>query len=295
MARAPAKRGGRSRSNARARGREQRVATPTPKKKKAPSYEDQLFFTRLRRHQRWVFLFLALAFFLGFVVLGIGSGNGFLADAISDIGGGGSSSIQSVEEAQKKVDQSPNDPKALLALASALQADAKPEKAIDVLERYRALQPADTDALQQLAALYDVEASRAQRDASQLEAQAFAGSFTSAAFLFPGSSGFLGALGNDPIDRAVTDSVSVRAEEARNKLTGVFEKQLPVLQKLVELTPDEPLLYLRLADAALSTNQNPVALDAYETFLEIAPDDPNASEVRRRLASLRGTSDVVTG
>ena len=41
----------------------------------APTYEDQLFFGRLRVHAKWVFVFLALVFALGFVFLGVGSGS----------------------------------------------------------------------------------------------------------------------------------------------------------------------------------------------------------------------------
>ena len=38
--------------------------------------EDTLFFTRLRRHAKWMFVFLALIFGLGFVVFGVGSDQG---------------------------------------------------------------------------------------------------------------------------------------------------------------------------------------------------------------------------
>ena len=242
-----------------------------------------------------MFVFLALAFAVGFIVLGIGSGNGFLADAIRSIGGGGSSSIQSVQEAQKKVDQSPNDPKALLALANALQADAKPKEAIDVLKRYTKLQPNDADVLRQLASLYDLEVATAERTASQLRAQALGGTFTSSAFLFPGSSGFMGALGNDPVDQAVSNSISTRAEEARTAVKGILEEQVPVFQKLVALTPNEPLLYIQLGQAAEGAGERQTAVDAYKKFLQLAPDDPSARAVRQHLRLLDLTPDLVTG
>ena len=35
-----------------------------------------MFFTRLRRHAKWMFVFLALAFGVGFVVFNVGSGGG---------------------------------------------------------------------------------------------------------------------------------------------------------------------------------------------------------------------------
>ncbi|MDX6507756.1 MAG: hypothetical protein QOG06_2400, partial [Gaiellaceae bacterium] len=49
---------------------------PEPRRKKpaAPSWEEQLFFSRLRRHAKVIYVLLALVFALGFVVLGVGSG-----------------------------------------------------------------------------------------------------------------------------------------------------------------------------------------------------------------------------
>ena len=46
-----------------------------PKRPKRPAYEEQLFFGRLRVHAKWLFVFLALVFSLGFIFLGIGSGS----------------------------------------------------------------------------------------------------------------------------------------------------------------------------------------------------------------------------
>jgi hypothetical protein len=34
--------------------------------------EDTLFFTRIRQHAKWVFVFLALSFLIGFVVFNVG-------------------------------------------------------------------------------------------------------------------------------------------------------------------------------------------------------------------------------
>ena len=294
MARASANRGRRPRPNARARGREQRVA-PTPQKKKAASYEDQLFFTRLRRHQKWVFLFLAGAFALGFIVLGVGSGNGFLADAIRGIGGNGPSSIQSVEDAQKNVDKNPNDPQALLGLATALQADAKPKEAIDVLKRYVELRPDDADALRQLASLYDIQAAEAQRRAAELEAQGAAESIEATAFAFPGSSGFLGAVGQDPIDQARSFSASAKAGEARAEAEKILKEQVPVYEQLIALTPDEPILYIQLGQAATGAGEQDKAIAAFQKFLELAPDDPSAPAVKQQLQLLGVTSDTATG
>jgi len=60
--------------------------TPEPKRKESrhDAWEDQLFFSRLRNHAKWVFVLLALVFGLGFVLFGIGSNTG--DGGLSDVG-----------------------------------------------------------------------------------------------------------------------------------------------------------------------------------------------------------------
>ena len=53
----------------------------------APSIEDTMFFPRLRRHAKWMFVFLALVFGLGFVVFGVGAGGTGIGDIFRGSGG----------------------------------------------------------------------------------------------------------------------------------------------------------------------------------------------------------------
>ena len=63
------------------------------------SYEDTMFFPRLRRHAKWMFVFLALVFGVGFVAFGIGASGTGIGDLFRDSGGG--SEAPSVSEARK--------------------------------------------------------------------------------------------------------------------------------------------------------------------------------------------------
>ena len=45
--------------------------------------ESQLFFTRIRRRAKWVFVFLAIVFVGSFVLFGVGSGSGGLGDLLN--------------------------------------------------------------------------------------------------------------------------------------------------------------------------------------------------------------------
>ena len=108
------------------------------------------------------------------MAFGVGAGGSGIGDYFSDLFNRNSvaSGQPSVEDAQKKVAENPNDPKARLELANALQAAKRPEDAIKELERYVALRPKDADALQQLGALYDQRALSARRDLAAAQAGA---------------------------------------------------------------------------------------------------------------------------
>jgi hypothetical protein len=121
-----------------------------------------MFFPRLRRHAKWMFLFLALVFALGFVGFGVGAGGVGFGDILKGAGGSGAPSISKAE--QKTLDN-PKDAQAFKDLSTAYQADGQTDNAIEALTSYSQLRPKDTDALRQLAALYLQKASDAQQRA----------------------------------------------------------------------------------------------------------------------------------
>src|SRR5919204_6990164 len=66
-------------------------------------YEDTLFFNRLRKQAKWVFVFLAVVFAGGFVLFGVGSSNvSGLRDIFNGIGGGGGPGSFPEKGVQKK-------------------------------------------------------------------------------------------------------------------------------------------------------------------------------------------------
>src|SRR3989337_182626 len=77
--------------------------------------EDTMFFPRLRRHAKWMFLFLAVAFGLGFVGFGVGAGGIGVGDVFR--GTGGSSGVPSASDAPKRIDEHPKDAPPFRALA----------------------------------------------------------------------------------------------------------------------------------------------------------------------------------
>lgn len=253
-----------------------------------------MFFTRLRTHAKWMFVLLAAAFGIGFVAFGVGAGGTGIGDAISDFFGGGSD-LPSIEEAQQAVDENPNDPEAVLALANALQADRQYEKAARTLERYTELAPDDIDGLRQLANVYTQRANALNQQAGALQASSQSGTFSQTAFSLPGTSGFLGALGDNPVDQALSGNTSARIKRLADQVSQTYGRQAGAYERISKLTPDDPQIFLQLGQAATQADQTERAISAYERFLELAPDDPSASAVKEQLEFLRSDVENLSG
>jgi tetratricopeptide (TPR) repeat protein len=305
MARASAKRGGRPRPDARQRGQKQEPVAGTEAKpkqaskpKKQASYEDQLFFTRLRRKTKWVFALLAAAFAIGFVVFGVGTGvsGANLGDFFRDIFGGGSDEAPAVADALEEVEDNPDDPQALLDLATAYRGAGQNADAAETLEKYVVLQPSDGAALRQLTAVYLALAREANQRAATLAAgRALGQSFSSQAFSFPDTSGFLGALGENPVEDAVDSGYSRAASQIGEEATRFAAKRAAAFEKLVLAEPDDPTVLFQLGQAATEAIQNEKAIDAFERYLEVAPDGEYAEAAQRLLDQLTGNVDVAVG
>jgi tetratricopeptide (TPR) repeat protein len=242
-----------------------------------------MFFPRLRRHAKWMFLFLALVFALGFVGFGVGAGGIGFGDVIRDAAGGGGQ--PSVSDAEKRVRDNPKDAKAFRDLSTAQQAAGNTDEAISALQSYTELRPKDTNALRELATLYLQKASSAQERAQILQARA--------AYFAPGSiRDALFQLGttplqSDPITTAVSADYQQQIAAASSEIQSSSALAVDQFRKIAAAQPKDPSVQLELAQAAQSANDITTTIAAYEAFLKLAPDDPTAPEVRRILKQLR--------
>ena len=183
----------------------------------ARSIEDQLFFNRLRRRAKWVFLLLAVIFAGGFVFFGVGAGGSGIGDYFADLfnrqpqtGG------ESVEDAQERVAKNPEDASAHLALADALKREGRTTEAIRALERYTAMRPKDTDALERLAALYDTRALDARRKLAETELASQETLFAQELQRF--DSPLAQALGSGPIMQALQEATTERTSASSEEM-----------------------------------------------------------------------------
>src|SRR5262249_57475496 len=107
-----------ARGAAQARRKAAKAQTGTRKQvaaRRPPTVEQTMFFPRLRRQAKWVFVFLAFVFAAGFVFFGVGSGSTGLGDLLRGNfnifgSGGGSTTSSAVQTALHKTHAHPKLP-----------------------------------------------------------------------------------------------------------------------------------------------------------------------------------------
>jgi tetratricopeptide (TPR) repeat protein len=249
-------------------------------------FEDTLFFNRLRKRAKWVFIFLAIAFAGGFVLFGVGSSNvSGLGDIFNGIGGGGSSG-PSVKKELKRTQENPKDAQAWHDLATAYDTKGEVAPAIGAWDTYTQLRPRDVDGWTQLA--NDLEAQYSTQTQQAQAAQAAAQTVQPSTFGPPSTSPLGRALGSvpDPIDQAVSGSAGQQFNDALSARQQTAVRITEAYRRLARLEPTNPNDQLLLADAATRAQDFTTAIAAYRRFLELAPDSSQAPTARQQIKAL---------
>jgi Flp pilus assembly protein TadD len=276
------------------------VAAEAPRKQKPPQWQEELFFARLRVHAKWAFVLLAVVFALSFVVFGVGSGSTGISSALQnafDFGGGGGTSISSLE---KKVEKNSQNKDAWRALATAYETKHDTALAVASLIAYTKLAPKDQDALLDLAGQYQQLAQQYSTDYSNAQQQAVTGQLPSSVFA-PSAGSALGkafadpnAL-KDPIGSAVQTQATEKENTALQNYQSATANAVDAYKKIAALSPNDPSTQVLLAQAAQSANDTATAIAAYKRFLKLAPNDPSASQVKQQLKSLEASQAAASG
>jgi len=244
-----------------------------------------MFFPRLRRQAKWMFVLLALVFGGGFVIFGVGSNlPSGLGDILQDVRFDNS---PSVGDARDRVRENPRDPAAQLALADALQQNQRTDEAIAPLARYVKLRPRNEDALRELAGLYSSKANRLNDEASiaGLEYQiASTGQLVQPKLSGNAAQGF---FQNGAIEAAAVTETSERYTELIQNAQAAARNAQRTYQRVARLDPRDPQLQLLIASSAEQAGDPKTAIGAYERFLELAPEDSSAPAVKRAIRDLR--------
>jgi tetratricopeptide (TPR) repeat protein len=253
-----------------------------------------MFFPKLRRRAKWVFLFLAIAFAGSFVFFGVGAGGSGIGDYLSDLlNRPVATDGPNLEDARQAVQENPDDPEARLDLATAAAREGEVNEAIASLERYRTMEPDDTDALRTLVSLYAQKIGEAQDRATIASNEAAEASLPKT--FAPDDSPFLQEILGNEITDSVSSQAEARAQAANAEVQSNAILQQNVLADLTELVDTEPLLLLQYAQAAETAQDYPTAVEAYEAFLEKAPNNPNAELIEQRVESLKVIAGIDQG
>jgi tetratricopeptide (TPR) repeat protein len=274
-----------------AQAQRKRTQPPPKPKKKAQSWEDQLFFARLRRHAKWMFVLLAIVFGVGFVAFGVGSGSTGISDILRGNFFGGSSGTDSrIKSDQKKLAANPGDVQTALDLSTLYQQKQDTAKALATLKLASSKNPKNLDLLNGIAGIYRNEASSARNDAAAAQ-----NALSSRAVTPPGvdlNSPLGQALGGDPL----TQMLRTNANTAFSNLSSAYSKAENAYRDVAIAargTSLEPNALLALASVAVEavqiTGQQSdiqTAVDAYRRYLKIEPKGVSANQARQTLQQL---------
>ncbi len=254
-------------------------------------FEDTLFFNRLRKNAKWMFVFLAVVFAGGFVVFGVGSSGLGLGDILNSSGGGGGSGQPSVDKALKETQQDPKSAKAWRDLATAYDTKGELDSAISAWTTYTTLRPKDVSGFDTLAGDLQQQFTNQTNEAALAQAEAQNAQTTD--FGPPPTSPLGRALASvpDPIAQAASSEATQRFNTALSTRQATAQKLMETYQRIVALRkPPEPSDSFLLAEAAKNAGDNQVAVQAYKRFVQLAPDDPSAPYAKQQIKTLGAQS-----
>jgi len=248
----------------------------------------QLFFMKLRRGQKWLYALLAVIFAITFVGVGVGSGTQGLSGLYSGIFGGGS---DAVSKAKNEIKDHPA--KGYLALARAYETKGDAAQAVSALQSYLALQKKDANAWAELGGL---ELSQAQTLATQYQSAAQAAQLAdpSAAFLPSGT--LATAVGTNAAYAQAAQAASSQSSTLYQQATTALNSAVSDYQKAVKIQPRNATSQQELAVAAENAGNSQVAVNAWKMVNKLEPNSPQHAQIAARIKQLsKGQPQVSSG
>lgn len=247
----------------------------------------ELFFVRLRRHQKWVYAVLAVVFGLSFVLVGVGSGaGGGLSQLFTGIfSGSGGSSISKAQDLVKK------DPaKGYQALATAYETNGNNAQAANALKSYLKLKPSDAATW---ASLGGLELSQGSRYATQYSTASQNAQLADPSAPFQ-PAGTLGtAIGPNTTYQQASQNASTNATKLYTKATTSLSGAVTAYQKASKLKPRNSTYLQELANAAANSGNSTAAVAALTKYLKLNPNSPLRSQIEHEIKSLAPSTPSV--
>ena len=242
-----------------------------------------LFFIRIRRKQRWVFALLAGLFAITFAFLGVGSGSQGLDQLFNNINIFGGHHGPSVSSAQKEIQKHPQSSKGYRDLATAFEAKGDTGQAITALQQYTGMKPKDAAAWTELAGLQSTQAQSYLND--------YQNAYTALQLAAPSQSfvpttGKLAQVFSNPIENAQRTNVQGAVSDLQQKVSLAYNGAVGSWQHVTGLQPKNLNAWFQLAQAAQTAGETTIAVSAYKQYLKLNPSSTSAPQIRAIIKQL---------
>jgi tetratricopeptide (TPR) repeat protein len=241
-----------------------------------------LFFMKIRRKQRWVFALLAGLFAITFAFLGVGSGSQGLDQLFNNINIFGGHHGPSVSSAQKEIQKHPGSPKGYRDLATAFESKGDTSQAISALQQYTTVRPRDAAAWSELAGLQSSQAQSFLGD--------YQNAYTALQLAAPSQTfvptGKLATAFSNPIENAQRAAVQGSVTDLQQKVTTAYNGAVGSWQRVTELQPKNLNAWFQLAQAAQTAGNTTTAVAAYKQYLKLNPSSTSAPQIKALIQQL---------
>jgi Flp pilus assembly protein TadD len=253
----------------------------------------QLFFMRLRRQAKWVYVLLAVLFALTFAFLGVGSGQGSgldqLFNGLNIFHSGGNA----VSKAQKAVQKHPTDPKGYRDLATAYEGKGDVAGAITALQGLTRLKPKDTPAWSELAGL---QMSQAQTYLNDYQAAYQNRQLAAPSSAFVPTAGKVATiLGTNKVEQTAAQRIDTQVQNLQSQTQLAFNNAVSSYDQVTQITPKDSNAWFQLAQAAQQAGSYTQAVTAYKKYLALNPTSPNKAQIEQLIKQLSPTTTTPSG
>ena len=244
----------------------------------------QLFFQRMRRRARWIYLALAVLFAATFAGLGVGSGSSSGLDQLFNGLNIFSSGGDSVSKAQKAVQKHPNAPKGYRDLATAFEGKGDTADAITALQGLTRVQPKNAAAWAEMAGL---QSSQAQSYLSQYQTAYQTRQLVSPSTSFLPSGKLGTALGTNQVEQTRAKDVDTQVQTLQQQTQLAYNNALSSYDQVTQITPKDSTAWFNLAQAAQQAGNYSEAVKGYKRYLKLNPQSSSKAQIEQLIKQLQ--------
>jgi tetratricopeptide (TPR) repeat protein len=242
-----------------------------------------LFFTKLRKRAKFVYVLLAVLFGITFAFLGVGSGQGGGLDQLFQGLNIFHHSSDSVSKAESYIKAHPAAAKGYRELATAYEAKGDSVNAISALQQYTGLKPKDAKTWAELGGL--------QLSQAQLFLQQYQQAYTNRQLLTPSQSflptGKLGqALGTNRVEQVAGQNADAIVQNLQQQTQRGYTDALASYGKVTRLTPRDSNAWFQYAQTAQQTGNYAAAVTGYKRYLKLNPASTSKAQIEQLIKQL---------